>query len=620
VQAGGDLAEAQALQLLIDEANQKKLSETRYWHLLLHYKKGLLGGIESREDAPAFFNAPKGKTDPKAELAATLSAFFTPLDQLAAGEEHPQCNFPARLKWLVRELSLEKRWLPKADCRRLEGWLEKLNPRRITLVFASYYMNNPASMFGHTLLRIDKKGSGPDRNLLNYGVNYAATPDTENALLYALKGLFGFFKGSFSIFPYYTKVQEYNHFESRDLWEYELKLTDDQMNNFLLHLWELGDNAFDYYYFQENCSYHLLALLEVANPSLHLTDAFFFHVIPSDTVRAVTRYDALVTSRVYRPSLLSQMRHKQLQMSPEQNAAFQKIARDPNEVDNPAYQVFETEEKALILDAALDYLQYKNMKNKRHDKPPVSGSRKLLLARSHLGPQRRDNKMTQFSSLPEQGHGSDRLKASIGLFENRSFEEISYRPAYHDLLGQETGYAQNSQILFLDVTARYYEDSDGFKLERLNILDIVSLTPYDSLFQKKSWRFGFGVDTIKDIDCGLCHAFKVDYGIGLSYQPTHDSRIFFYGLADFKIELAGGLEEGYRAGGGGRIGLLYRVSGPWRVQILANALSFPLGHRSDYYRIALNQRFALSQNFALRFEASRLKQVDEWLFSTNYYF
>ncbi|MBN4053178.1 DUF4105 domain-containing protein [bacterium AH-315-L15] len=49
-------------------------------------------------------------------------------------------------------------------------------------------------------------------------------PDTENALLYVLKGFFGFLKGDFALFPYNVKVQTYSNMESRDLWECELNL------------------------------------------------------------------------------------------------------------------------------------------------------------------------------------------------------------------------------------------------------------------------------------------------------------------------------------------------------------------------------------------------------------
>src|SRR5205085_2119317 len=96
------------------------------------------------------------------------------------------------------------------------------------------------------------KAGGHD--LLDYGVDYSATADTSNPVLYAFKGIFGFFPGTFHIFPYYYKVREYNDYESRDLWEYDLSLTPQQVTMLVAHLYELGATYFDYYYIDENCS------------------------------------------------------------------------------------------------------------------------------------------------------------------------------------------------------------------------------------------------------------------------------------------------------------------------------------------------------------------------------
>ena len=157
-----------------------------------------MGNYESQEDGPDFFNSPTGKNDPQAELVATLKNFFIPLENLKPEQEHPQCIFPARYKWLKAQLAFDPAQLPERHCDRIESWLNDLNPEKITLVFASYYMNNPSSMFGHTFLRIDKKREGPQQKLLDYGVNYAALPDTNNPLGYTVKGLFGGFKGIFN--------------------------------------------------------------------------------------------------------------------------------------------------------------------------------------------------------------------------------------------------------------------------------------------------------------------------------------------------------------------------------------------------------------------------------------
>jgi len=61
---------------LAQQAQVQNLAQKRYWHLLLHYKKTIFGTYESQEDGPDFFNSPLGKTDPQAELIATLRNVF----------------------------------------------------------------------------------------------------------------------------------------------------------------------------------------------------------------------------------------------------------------------------------------------------------------------------------------------------------------------------------------------------------------------------------------------------------------------------------------------------------------------------------------------------------------
>jgi hypothetical protein len=609
------------LNLLIGEARSKNLAENHYWHLLVHYKKTSFGSYESQEDGPDFFNSPTGKTNPEAELTATLKNFFTPPENLKPGQEHPQCNFPARYKWLKSQLAFDPTRFPEQPCERLEGWLKGLNPEKVTVIFASSYMNNPASMFGHTFLRIDKKREGPEQKLLDYGVSYAATADTDNAMFYIVKGLFGGFKGAFSLVPYYVKVQEYNNLENRDLWEYELNLNDDQMNYMLLHLWELGGNYFDYYYFQENCSYHILSLLEVADPDLHLTDQFIFQVIPADTIKALTRNDGLISKEVYRPSLLSQLNNKRVRMSENETKIFYRLVKNPSATEEEDYKNLTLPEKALILDAYLDYAQYRNMQKERTAAAIDPTTRRILLERSQLNYRREDApEPIQFSTPPELGHGSARVGLGFGRNGNEFFEETSIRPAYHDLLANDTGYGKNSQILFLDLTARRYNESEKTKIDSLKLIDIVSLTPYDPLFNKLSWKLSVGVDTLKDLDCGYCNSFKGNYGLGITYQPRFFSPFIFYSLADLQMELSHDLDRWYRLGGGGTVGGLIDLTHDWRIQINGDYLSFPLGQESHFYQASVNQRYSISQNFDIRAGWILLNGRAEWSAGINYYF
>ena len=148
-------------------------------------------------------------------------------------------------------------------------------------------MNNPSSMFGHTFLRFDRAEQDERTRLLSYSVNYGAAVDADNGLQFALYGLTGGYPGTYSVMPYHQLVRKYSDYENRDIWEYQLNLTATEVRRLLEHLWELQSNYADYYFFDENCSYQLLFLLDVARPGLALTDRFEVYAIPVDTVRAV---------------------------------------------------------------------------------------------------------------------------------------------------------------------------------------------------------------------------------------------------------------------------------------------------------------------------------------------
>ncbi|HEX9241652.1 MAG TPA: DUF4105 domain-containing protein, partial [Anaeromyxobacter sp.] len=251
-------AEARYLDELLVRARVQGLAEDPGWIRLGHWRKKPTGWI-SEADGTRFFRSLRGKTDPLAELASTLRGFFEP-----AGDDpdaHVQCRFPARLQFLAERLGIDRARLPSPACPKLERFREQTAARSVTLVFSSYYLNNPVSSFGHTFLRLNKAEearAGKGHELLDMGVDYAAVPDTKNPIAYAVKGLLGAFPGRFSRMAYYYKVRTYADAESRDLWEYDLAMTPDEVRLFVSHLWELGQTYFDYWYLDENCSYHVL--------------------------------------------------------------------------------------------------------------------------------------------------------------------------------------------------------------------------------------------------------------------------------------------------------------------------------------------------------------------------
>ena len=220
----------------------------RAWLDLGHYRPDLLGpGYTSLIDSPGFFNAERGKTDPEAELEATLAAFFAPparqQDAEAVQEQpqHPQCAFVARYHWLKAALDFDPARLPEQPCPQLAAWMAEIAPERVTLVFPAAYLNNQSSMFGHTLLRLDRAGQDERTRLLAYTVNYGAVTGEDVGIMFAVHGLTGGYRGTYSILPYHTIVRQYTDYENRDIWEYQLGLSRAETLRLAEHLWELRD-------------------------------------------------------------------------------------------------------------------------------------------------------------------------------------------------------------------------------------------------------------------------------------------------------------------------------------------------------------------------------------------
>jgi hypothetical protein len=268
------IALARAQELWTDEA----------WIRLLHYRSSTFGGFESEVDDPRFFLSPDGSSEPRAELEATLRAFYRPPG--GSRDTHARCRFPARFHWLDTKLAMGHE-LTAPKCPKLARYRRAMAPQSVALVYAANSLDSPVTAFGHTFL-LFRRASGGDVT-----VEYTADTDTANPIFYAFKGLFGMFRGRFRHQEAQSKLKYYID-EKRDLWEYDLAFTTDERAQLVRHLWELASTHFNYYYMSENCSYGVLALLEGAVPRLDLLEATNYVVPPVDTVKALFRAPGVV--------------------------------------------------------------------------------------------------------------------------------------------------------------------------------------------------------------------------------------------------------------------------------------------------------------------------------------
>ena len=486
------------IESVLQMAKDKKLSERPEWLAMGHYRyahfplQALFSGYESYIDDPKFFLAGDGKKNPQAELIATLNSFYDP-DAKASDGQPVLCRYQVRYQWLNTELDLNLPFSPEEDCELFMKWFKIINPGEVSLIFPSSYMNSSSSMFGHTLLRIDPPPGKERVDLISYAVNFGAIMTvTKFDPFYAYRGLAGGYPGQFAVMPYHKKVKEYSKIENRDIWEYDLNLSNDEVNKMVLHLWEIGDSNFDYYFIDENCSFRLLSLLDVARPGLNSVQEFTVATIPIDTVR-VLKAKGLIEGFKFRPSKATIMQNYIAALTKDEQGHVINLVEQPELLDDDLFQSLPENRKPLIVNTAFQYLRYTQTKKERSD----NAARDSLTFLSALNKYPDENKIVTIEepARAENGHKVGLASISSGYVEDNSFADFQYRLVYHDLLDNDYGFLRGTEISVADTVFRWQKEQ-GLELEKFNLISIAAFTPRTDFIKLPSWSVRTGAEQV----------------------------------------------------------------------------------------------------------------------------
>ncbi len=588
------------LEKVLESAHVQKLSDDPYWHILLHYRKGLTG-YESMVDDPRFFLAPEGKSDPEAELDATIRSFFMPQ---ADDKDATVCRFVARFEWLKERLHIDPAFLPIPECSSFMDLMSRIRPESATLIFPMAHLNSPASMFGHTLLTID---TADKTKLLAYSVSYSAFSNETFGPSFAFKGLLGYYPGYFSVLPYYLKLQEYNDVDHRDIWEYPLNLTGPEISRMMLHIREMDSIASDYYFFDENCSYVLFYLLEAARPSVRFTDKVHGWLIPLDSVRMIEE-QGMITGTHYRPSRTTRIKYLMTRV-PEHGQDTAMALVHGRESATLSGNSAADPEQAKILELASEYLQYLYTRHAMPEKTYQERFLRILKDRSRFGAAGSDiENEIPVPARPDQGHRSNRISLGYGIKRDKGFQEIRLRPAYHGIMDNDAGYVEGAQLIFADLSLRHHSSKRPVTLDALDIIDIISLTPRDRLFQPVSWKIATGLWTM-DRDSGHGHRlYRINPGGGVTARTSFLG--LTYAMMETQVNLGGSLDKGYNLGAGGSMGVLKTVAGIWKLHAYTRDLYYCLGDTFNAFEAGLQQNLSLTPDQNLALDIVRQKTHD----------
>lgn len=606
-------------ELFIQKALEKKLYKDEQWKRF-YYTEGGDSLIQSKD----FFASQGDSTNLQLEMEAFLREFLSPIH-----EKHVYCKFPARSKWLIKELNIPKDHYENFYCNHYETFKAMVLPQSVKIDFAAYYLNTPASAFGHTLLRLSKSDEGSDH--LDYSINFGALPDTDNAVLYAIKGLIGSFNGNFMALPYHYKIQEYSGFESRDLWSYEIDLNPEQIEKLVDLIWELDGVMFPYYYLNKNCSFYLIKLLDAVDTKFHFAKELpRFYVIPIESVKVLFKAPGFVKSVSYRPSARKQFWDYYNRLTSHEKEIYSEYI---NIADKPLPQTnFGSNTQARLLDAALAQFDYQYPEQILNRKGPMYEKKyKFLVERSQIPvtskPLDRD---IPKGEEPHLGHSPQRLRYGTGVLTHEHrydpYLQLGYRFSFHELEDPLEGHFF-SKLNMMDLQGRWYRDKNRLRLHKASFVDAFNLNPMNRYEYHGSWQAELSLVDMVEPQCEHCYSMRSRVSYGPAFELWREKKTTLYSLGASRVDIFQKHSEGLQFGPA--IGIQF---GLWS-HVFSQTDAFHLEYDTLYLPLAKSQgsdsylrstsllySLELEKNFRLHFGYERKNRIGSYEIRISQYF
>ncbi|MES2321245.1 MAG: DUF4105 domain-containing protein [Pseudomonadota bacterium] len=538
------------------------------WLALMHYRaQG--SGWQSEADRPHFFLSKDGRHAPRQELAANLAAMSAPA--------YP-CTFPARYEWLRTRYAPALPARREGDCPELDAWYRQFPGQRVSISFAASFLENPSSMFGHTFLKVYRESP---RELMSPTINYAARTDArEGDLDYIRKGLFGGFPGVADELPFYRRLRTYTENEGRDIWEYELGLTPAEVRQLLLHVWEVRDGIFDYYFLDENCAFRTLALIDVARPQARLLDHYSALTVPVETIRTL-QAAGMAGAPVLWPGLPKLVRQYEAQLGADEVRQASAIADGSLAPDKVA--------QASVLQLAYEYLSVRITRDQAERETRKDTINAILRRRLAIGSP---GSLQQAAALdpPESGHDGSAIKLGAYRDGARRGASLAWAGFQHTLTDRLGGYEPYAEVTVLQPELR--SDGGRVRLERLDWLTVQSTLPGSALFSRSAWRLMLATQRKED---------RLVTSLGFN-----SGQAWAVGNTVIAVMPGAGVEAGHATAAAGTLAVLAtRQSSTWSAQAEFNAEKQFLGGHGYRSHARLRTSLMLSRNTALELSARR---------------
>ncbi len=551
-------------------------------------------------------------TDPAAELSATLAAMQAPVGD--DPDAHALCRFPARRQWLVERLAHRFAGsgpgisaAPK--CPRFDEWTRSDSVTSISIVLATGYLGNPASYYGHTLLKFNYRDEGRRTFLQDVSVNYGAilTGD-DDPLTYMVKGVVGGYDGGFSHIHYYFHNHNYGENELRDLWEYRLNLPPEDVRRVVAHAWEVLGQRYVYYFFRRNCAYRMAEILGVAD-SLDIVPPNRPWTIPQAVLQrlAASRNagdEPLVAEVIYHPSRQSRFYQALAELDGQESALFKDVVNEGGVIDRRRLEDLPERGQHAVLDTLIDYYQFVAEPGERATGKVHPGYAAALAARYRLPPGAPPARAESPPS-PDRGRPPGWWQAGwLDRSGQRPLPFLRIRPAYYDPLDADAGHVANSALAMGDL--QVFVENGRLRLRRLDLLSIESAGPGISGLpgdRGAAWKIKVGAEPAR-LFCDRCVTPRLQGDMGVGRRIGEQAYIAVHGGGVLQASRAAQGVAFLRASTAMHVRVDPRttmlVGAEWRAPVAATVKPYAVHHAEIRFAIGM------AGDLRLRYEHDRL--------------
>ena len=281
----------------LSEQQLDTLANSTTWQRLFLMQNG-----KSQIKDSDFFLTADGRSNPNMELVAMLNA-------MQLSDEQTMCRFVARTHFLHTELGKLgiDSGVGDIKCPEFDAWANSLDAGNVSgalsLIFADEHPNALGSAFAHAFLKLDtgkSLASGQDKDAI--AINYSSIrPKGANEAIAALKSVVGSYNSGLDIVNYAEKQAEYIVQGERDIWQYKIALSPDELDQIIRHLWETKDIQRPYFFTHNNCATEIVRLIDVVRPDKNIAKDMGSVVVPSKIAYILDKH-GMIQETIFLPS------------------------------------------------------------------------------------------------------------------------------------------------------------------------------------------------------------------------------------------------------------------------------------------------------------------------------